>query len=200
MVRIGHLLTNGLEVIGEHLYFLACQRYDGIVHREQQQRRHVLHILDEPVVVLGGEHDAETLEVGRRLIVVDDMSLGDEHQVARLNHLLACVDTILRLALLAHRHQNEVKTRGRLRDRCFADAVGEYQTVSHVLGIAPLLCLFQCGICNSIVYHVFTGIVCPAFRWSVLLWLLYNKVTVPAMRALIWALRTLPPFHSKLTS
>ena len=33
----------------------------------------------------------------------------------------------------------------------------------------------------------FTGRVCPAFSLSVLLWLLYNKVTVPDFFALIWA-------------
>jgi hypothetical protein len=65
--------------------------------REEEQSREVANILDNLAEEPNADDEAQTVEVGRWTIAVNDMTLADNEQVARGDHLFLGVHTIAHL-------------------------------------------------------------------------------------------------------
>ena len=151
VIAVGHLFADGLVVVAIDLYLAGRQLYHRVVGREDQQRRDVLDVLYKVVVERRRYHDAQTLKVWRRHVVVDDMPFRDEQQVAGFHHLLARINAVLGASLLAQGHEDEVQP-GRLAGyRGVGYAVGQHQLAVQAFCIAPQAGILQAGLVDMIV-------------------------------------------------
>ena len=108
------------------------------------------------MIELSRHHNAQALKVGRSLVVVNDMPLRDEQQVARLYSLLVGVDAVLHPTLDAESHDDEVDATGAFRQEVVEHTMAQHQAVAHCFDILALAHHGQRDVCDDSIFLCLT--------------------------------------------
>ena len=133
-----HLLPDEVVVALEDGYLFLRERHHGVVSGEEQQRRHVLHVLHESVVEFRRYQDVLAFEVGGRFGVVYYVALRNKEQVARIHVEFARVDGVFRMSFLAECHHDKVRADEMRVFGCVVGVLGQNEPFFQVLGMVPL--------------------------------------------------------------
>ena len=149
---------------GGHLRF--SQAHHMVVEREKQQRRHVGDVFHKLIVEIHGQHDTLRFEVCRWHKALDNMSVGNHDEVARIDSDLLGVDRTYGMTLLTKGYQDEVYALSLFRNRRFGNLFAQHNVVVEEMYVLPMLGILQVGFYYFSLFHVVTVFVSPAFSVS----------------------------------
>ena len=84
---VGDLLLDHLEILLERLYLPLFQTHDGMLTGEEEERADVADVLDDLTEEMDGHHDTQAFHILGMLITVHDMTVADNQDIARFDHL-----------------------------------------------------------------------------------------------------------------